>query len=230
MRVGVRPLVDTDVTPDQITTIRLVTGVTAAGMFAVGDGPWHYVGAAVFIVSTFLDRADGELARMTGKCSTWGHTYDIVADTLCNVLLFLGIGIGLRYSALGHWSIFMGVAAGIAVAITLYIVMRVESLEGSRAAELGGFAGFDADDAILLVPLAMVTGLEIPTLVAAAVVAPIFAVGFAWKFRHGLQDMTLPSFARPGSSSSPPGAAATVSPVSIGSRWQPPPPPPERKA
>ena len=186
VRVAVRPLAKTSVTPNQITTVRLVTGMAAAGIFAIGGSPWQNFAAILFVFSTLLDRADGELARMTGQRSPRGHTYDIVSDATANALLFIGIGIGLRDSMLGYWSIAMGIVAGIAVATTLLIVMRVENLEGSRAAELSGFAGFDPDDAILLGPLAMLVGLEVPMLIAATLIAPIFAACFTWNLRWRL--------------------------------------------
>ena len=37
VRVGVRPLVATPVTPNQLTTLRLASGLAATAAFAVGD-------------------------------------------------------------------------------------------------------------------------------------------------------------------------------------------------
>ena len=213
VKVAVRPLAKTSVTPNQVTTVRLVTGLAGAGIFAIGGSPWHYFAVILFVFSTLLDRADGELARMTGQSSPRGHIYDIVSDATANALLFIGIGIGLRDSMLGYWSIAMGIVAGIAVATTLLIVMRVENLEGSRAAELSGFAGFDPDDAILLVPLAMLVGLQVPILIAATLIAPIFAACFTWNLRWGLNgNGGAPSqIATAASSSNLPAANATAS-------------------
>ena len=49
-----RPLVDTPVTPNQITTLRLAVGLGAAGAFAVGEPSWTYGGAAAFLASMLL--------------------------------------------------------------------------------------------------------------------------------------------------------------------------------
>lgn len=185
VRVGVRPLVDTRVTPNQVTTVRLITGLAAAVAFAAGPA-WLYLAAGLFVLSTLLDRADGVLARMSGKTSAWGHTYDIIADALSNIFLFIGVGFALRESMLGHWATLMGAVAGIAVAVVLLFVMRIEAVHGPRAAELGSAAGFDPDDALLLLPLAMLFGWGVQILIASAVIAPLFGVFFLWHFRDRL--------------------------------------------
>jgi phosphatidylserine synthase len=176
--MAVRPLVGTRVTPNHLTTLRLATGLAAAGALAVGASPWQHVGAALFVVSLVLDRADGELARLAGKTTPWGHAYDLIADATADALVFVGLGVGLRESALGVWAIPMGVAAGAAVAAVFWLIMRIEAVEGQRAAELPSVAGFDVDDSILIVPVAVWLGGSVPLLVAATIGAPAFAVFF----------------------------------------------------
>jgi phosphatidylglycerophosphate synthase len=182
VRLGVRPLVNTPVTPNQITTLRLVTGVCTAGLFALGP-QWHIYAALLFLLSMLLDRADGELARISGKTSPWGHSYDLISDGLCNILAFVGLGIGMRDSVLGWWSIPMGTIAGASVATIFWLVLKVESLEGQRAAELGNVAGFDVDDAIVAVPLMVILGWTKALLIAASIGAPLFALFMAWRLR-----------------------------------------------
>lgn len=181
----VRPLVPTAITPDHLTLLRLATGVAAGALFAVGTDAWRDAGAVVFIVSFVLDRADGELARLSGKFSKRGHRLDLMADSLSNVLAFVGLGIGLRGGPAGAWSIAMGVLAGGAVALILWLVMRAEAVAGQRAAELPSFAGFDADDAMLLVPLAVLLGASWSLLLAATIGAPVFCLLFFVLLRLG---------------------------------------------
>ncbi len=179
-------MVNTSVTPNHLTTLRLVSGIVAAGAFGVGESPWQFFGGGLFIFSMFLDRADGLLARLSGKASRFGHTYDLIADGAANALVFVGIAIGLRESALGLWAVPMGAVAGAAVAAILWLMMRIEKLEGPRAAEFGGAAGFDPDDAMLIVPIAMMLGGAIHLIVVAAIGAPVFAAFFFWRFRRHL--------------------------------------------
>lgn len=174
-------------TPNQVTTVRIVAGVGAAMALAHGSVEWANYGAVLFILSMLLDRADGDLARMTGRTSPGGHTYDLFADALCNALIFVGLGIGLRASEFGLWSIPMGILAGAAVATILMLVIRIEGLQGARAAEIGGIFGFDPDDAMLAIPIAVLLGWSEGLLVAATIGAPAFALFFLFLFRKLLR-------------------------------------------
>lgn len=182
----VKPLANTPVTPNQLTTVRLLTGIAAAVIMAAGPG-WGDIAAAVFVVSVVLDRADGELARLTGQTSPGGHRYDMIADATCNALILIGLGIGLRDGGYGPWAVPMGVLAGLSVAAILWMVMRMEDAKGARAAELPSFGGFDADDAVLLIPAFVWLGMAEGLLLAAAVIAPLIALLFFGMFRRRLR-------------------------------------------
>ena len=196
-RVAVtKPLMGTRVTPSQITVVRLATGLAAAGAFAVGDAavlnlPWWGLtawdwGAILFILSMVLDRGDGDYARQSGQTSPAGHKFDLIADGVCNAVIFVGLGVGLMHGDWGSYAIPMGVVAGASVAFILWLVMRMESLAGARSAELGSFMGFDPDDAILAVPICVLFGFQEQLLLAAVIGAPGFALLFAvqWAFKY----------------------------------------------
>ena len=95
VRVAVRPLVATPITPNQLTTLRLLVGIAAAFAFAQPSQLWLDLGALIFLISFFLDRADGELARLSGRTSPGGHAYDLISDAFCNAVAFAALGIGL---------------------------------------------------------------------------------------------------------------------------------------
>jgi len=188
-----KPLAATRVTPNQVTTARLTLGLTAAGFLALGDDTWRSIGAGIFVVAMILDRADGDLARLTGRTSPDGHVFDLVSDSICNAIIFVGLGIGLRDGEYGLLSIPMGLLAGAAVATILWLVIRIEELDGARAAELGSFAGFDPDDAIIAVPILIWLGTADGLLLAASIGAPLFAAFFFWFFRHKMRKQTTTS-------------------------------------
>lgn len=185
-RTAIKPLVDSPVTPNHLTTLRLVAGLGAAGTLAVGHPPWPAIGAGLFVFSMLLDRADGELARLSVKSSPWGHKYDLIADSICNAIIFVGLGISLRGSEFGLWAIPMGVVAGLAVTAVLIMVMKLESTQGQGAGELQGFARVDPDDAMLAIPVAIWLGWSVPLLLAAAIGASCFALIFFFVFRRRL--------------------------------------------
>jgi archaetidylinositol phosphate synthase len=186
-RLAVRPLVDTPITPNQITTVRLAAAMAAAAAMAIGEPSWTYAGAGIFLFSMFLDRADGELARLSGKSSAFGHKLDLISDSASNAMAFVGIGIGLRASELGMWAPVMGLIAGAAVASVLWFVMRLEDTGGERAGEISGFAGADPDDAIIIVPIVLFMDGAQPLLIAAVIGAPAFALFFYFLFRRALK-------------------------------------------
>ena len=56
----VRPLVGTRVTPNHLTTLRLLTGLGACAALAVGDRGLEIWGGWLWLASALRDRADGE--------------------------------------------------------------------------------------------------------------------------------------------------------------------------
>ncbi|MEH2067757.1 MAG: CDP-alcohol phosphatidyltransferase family protein [Nostoc sp.] len=178
----VQPLKDSWVNPNHLTTVRLVTGLAAAVALAVGDDIWANIGAVLFVLSNFLDHTDGELARLSGKSSKWGHQYDLFSDAVIHILLFIGIGYGLRGGELGSWALVMGIVSGVSVACIFHLRNEMEQRLGKEAIRQPNFAGFDIEDVLYLFPIiSLLDGLE-PLLIAATIGAPIFAVWVIWQF------------------------------------------------
>ena len=176
-RVCILPLVNTPVTPNHLTVLRLITGLAACGLLAIGSSDGNLWGGVLWLISAFLDRADGELARVSGKTSEWGHKFDYFCDVMVTALFFLGIGIGLRESSLGLWSIVMGISASagvVAAEILAEIIDQAQKDTGEKA--YSGFAGFDFDDVLYLFAPVVWLNLHLPFLVGASVGAPIFAL------------------------------------------------------
>lgn len=175
-----RPLVATKIGPNHLTTLRLLTGFAAAAAFAVGTRRWDIVAGIVFVLSAFLDRADGELARMSGRTSNGGHIYDLASDVASNVTAFAGIGIGLSHGPLGAAALAMGFIAAAAVGAIFWIVT---AMDGGSGEAFPGAGGFDPDDALFIVgPMAWLDLLE-PLLYAAVIGAPVFLVFAFWRYR-----------------------------------------------
>lgn len=172
-RPVIRPLIGTRVRPNHLTSLRLLTGVGACISLGLGTQAGMWWGGWLWLLSAFLDRADGELARLGNMMSAAGHRFDYLADIWVNACFFVGIGFGLRHSWLGEWSILLGLLSG---ASMLGISLCSEWLEADGGAPvLGGAWGFDPDDAFyLLAPLAWLGWLT-PVLLIAGAVTPIVA-------------------------------------------------------
>jgi phosphatidylglycerophosphate synthase len=179
----VRPLKDTWVNPNHLTTVRLVTGLLAAVAIAVGNANWANIGALLFALSNFLDHTDGELARLSGKISLGGHQYDLVSDAIIHILLFVGIGYGLMDSELSYWALVMGIVSGVSVACIFHLRNEMEQQLGKDATQQPNFAGFDIEDVLYLFPVVTLLGGLKLLLIAACIGAPTFAVWVIWQFR-----------------------------------------------
>jgi phosphatidylglycerophosphate synthase len=176
------PLVNTPVTPNHLTTLRLLTGIAAAVAFAMGDYFWTVWGGVLFAFSALLDRADGELARLSGKISASGHWYDLYCDALVNVVLFIGIGFGLTESVLSHWAWKMGLLSGLSIAVTFWIMFRLYE-SGDHPSEVFNYPdGFDLDDALFLVCIFAWFDGMLPLLIASSVCAPLFLIFALWQY------------------------------------------------
>jgi phosphatidylglycerophosphate synthase len=175
----VRPLVGTWVRPNHLTTLRLLSGAAACVLLAAGGKVGMAWGGAVWMVSAFLDRADGELARIGNMMSRGGHVYDYYADTTINAGFFVAIGVGLRQSSpahwsLGHWSLaHWSLGLGLLTALSMFLCsvfsewLEQRSPPGTRA--YSGKWGFDPDDALYLMGPAAWLGWLGPILIGASV-------------------------------------------------------------
>jgi len=176
-RVCIRPLVATPVTPNHLTWLRLLSGIAACACFAVGERSWDIWGGWIWLFSAFLDRADGELARLSGRTSAWGHKLDYVSDVAVTALFFVGAGIGLREGWLGDWAIPCGLAAAAGVVAAEILAEKIDRMKADTGEKAyPGFAGFDFDDVLYLFGPVVWLGWHMPLVAGASIGAPAFAL------------------------------------------------------
>jgi phosphatidylglycerophosphate synthase len=186
----VRPFRDTRVHPNHVTTAALVTGITAAGLYAMATPRAADFGAGCWLLASILDHADGELARLTGKVTAFGHRYDRAADLIVKLALFAGMGASLRHGPLQHWGLPLGVLGGaslLAIFLTRGAMARRRGPGAFRQPELGGF---EIEDILYVITPLTWLGWLAPFLVAVAIGTPLFAVWCAWKFARLRFDST----------------------------------------
>ena len=171
----VRPLVGTGVTPNHLTTLRLLTGVAACIAIALGTRPGMIWGGVFWVLSAFLDRADGELARVGDMMSAAGHEYDYQVDLWVNSAFFLAAGVGLRHGWLGRLGPPLGLEAAVAMVACLWLSEVYEKLSGPGVRTWNGAFGFHPDDALYLMGPVVWLGWLSPILVAAAVCSTLMA-------------------------------------------------------
>lgn len=117
----------------------------------------------------------------SGKTSVRGHKFDYFCDISVTALFFVGIGIGLRETSPGYWSIAMGISASagvVAAEILAEIIDQSQKNPGGKA-----YAGFDFDDVLYLFASVVWPGWHYPFLIG----APAFALLTWYKLRKSKQ-------------------------------------------
>jgi phosphatidylglycerophosphate synthase len=195
----VAPLKDSWVTPNHLTTVRLIVGIAAAAAFLPGTYGWSNVAALLLIVSNFLDHTDGELARMSGRTSRVGHIYDLASDAAVTILLFIAMGVGVDARpglALEAPPALLGAIAGGSIALIFFLRMRIEDMAGKAASQQASLGAFETEDVLYLLPLVTLCNGLVPFLIAASIGAPLFATWVVIDYRRVLRRLE-PMASRP---------------------------------
>jgi phosphatidylglycerophosphate synthase len=134
-------------------------------------------------LSNFIDHMDGELARMGGKITRFGHLFDLVSDGIVTILLFVSIGYGLSTPAQMS-NLLGGILAGFSVALIFHLRYLIEDKIGKVGTQQPGFGGFEAEDILYLLPIVTICeGLQL-FLHAAIIGAPIGALIVYKQYRN----------------------------------------------
>lgn len=103
----VKLIYNTNITPNQISTIALIFGVLAGVFYAFGTKIFFILAAVSFFICNVLDCADGQLARLKKNGTRIGRVVDGLIDYITAISTFVGIAIGysLSESPVFAWSI-----------------------------------------------------------------------------------------------------------------------------
>lgn len=184
----ITPLLNTPVTPNHITTLRLLSGLLAAYWFSIGEYFWTCLGGLMFVISTLLDRADGELARLGKLSSKGGHWYDLICDMVVNVVIFVGIGFGVAASSgLGSWAWIMGIISGLSVGAIFLVVFQLHTSGSHPGIAFKYPDGFDLDDSLFVIAIFAWFNALLPLLIMAVLAAPAFLIFALWRSRQVIQ-------------------------------------------
>jgi putative membrane protein len=171
-RACVRPFAHSGLTPNHITALRIATGAAACAVLALPVANGTFIAAGLWFLSTLLDRCDGEFARLTQRCSTWGHSFDYWGDNILNALIFLAIGIHLSAGA-GTTPVALGLIAATGVFAASILAEQLE-LQIAQKTVPSQF-GLDFDDIVFAVAALIAVGFLEPLLIGAAIGGPLAA-------------------------------------------------------
>jgi putative membrane protein len=178
VRALLKPFAATALTPNVLTWLRIVTGLAACVACATATPQWQPSAAMLWLISTLLDRGDGEFARLTGRCTEWGRRLDYWGDVAINALIFFAVGINLRNGAWGDWTILIGATAAVTIAGAAILAEALELRIGQKT--VPSRHGFDSDD-ILFVLVPILWFGQLAPLLAGAFFGGIVAVLYLWR-------------------------------------------------
>ena len=102
-------------TPDGLTLIGF--GITVIGALLVAQQLWLAGGLVIFIGGVF-DMFDGTLARATGRASSLGAFMDSVFDRAGEVIVYIGLVVGLQELGILNGTVLASAAMGSAVLVS----------------------------------------------------------------------------------------------------------------
>lgn len=87
-------MLETPMTPNQMTLLNTVVGVAGGALCAVGDPVHLAAGGALMQVTAILDCCDGEMARAKVMQSDWGAWIDTMGDNVIYIAYMVGLMVG----------------------------------------------------------------------------------------------------------------------------------------
>lgn len=117
-----RLLVQTPLTPNQVSIGILAIGLCGAYLASRGDFTSMALGAFLFQMQSVLDGCDGEMSRITHRGSLTGEWLDTVGDDLTNYSFYFGAAWGLFQTT--GWAPYL--AAGLVVVTCGFIASGLE--------------------------------------------------------------------------------------------------------
>lgn len=122
--------------PNAITAIATMIGLSAAAGFAWGAYQAGIIAALLFQLAAVIDCCDGEVARLTFTESSFGAWLDIAADNLVHIAIFGGIALGAYARSAGidgAWiPLSLGTVAVVGNGLGFWLVNKAQQIRAAR--------------------------------------------------------------------------------------------------
>ncbi len=124
-----RRLLQTRITPNQISIASIMVGVLSSLLFLGDSRILHILGGSLLLLSSIVDGCDGEIARLRFQESKLGSWLDFLGDNVVHLSVFLCLGFGLTLRGEGNVYALLGCLAavgnlGAASAVFLRVFLR----------------------------------------------------------------------------------------------------------
>jgi CDP-L-myo-inositol myo-inositolphosphotransferase len=140
-----------------------------------------YLGGILAQLSSIVDGADGDLARLKGMTSAFGGFFDAVLDRYADAAILMGLTYWAADGAsVGAWSVGFAALAG-TFAVT-YTRARIETVPGNPF-DKGLASTASRDVRLMVVMIGSIVGLGFATLMAIAVLTNGVVALRIWRAR-----------------------------------------------
>ncbi|MBL7142453.1 MAG: CDP-alcohol phosphatidyltransferase family protein [Candidatus Pacebacteria bacterium] len=167
-------LVKTGLTPNKISILNLMIGISSAFLFAKGSFPWIFIGGVLAQLTSITDGCDGEIARLKFLSSKFGAWLDDSFDRYIDMLIVIGMAYG--YWAISQNSLVWPIAAFAVMGLALlnYLPAKHRDITDRKLVWYG--PKFKRPGRLLLIMFAGITGLIFPALILIALISNLISV------------------------------------------------------
>ena len=124
-RLLTRMFLNTPISPNQITLISFFFGLMSAFLFFQGNYESSLIASGLLVLSTWIDGADGEIARLKFMESDIGKKLDIYCDNIIHFLVFTAIGCGAYFKSGEALFLYLGGLAGLGGLLSFLLLSPV---------------------------------------------------------------------------------------------------------
>ncbi len=100
----------TSITPNQVSLMTTIVGITSAYFFSRGDVVSFVIAGSLYFLAMVLDCVDGMVARLKNNGSAVGRIIDGFSDYIVGITIYIGMGIGfgkglidIKYLPFSYW-------------------------------------------------------------------------------------------------------------------------------
>ena len=104
-------LLNTSLTPNQVTSLSMLMGLLGAACFVFGNVIMGIIGALLLTASYAFDNCDGEIARIKKMSSEFGAKLDDMSDWMVDASFFAALGYGTSQASGQFFWQWLGYAA-----------------------------------------------------------------------------------------------------------------------
>ncbi|MBC8284999.1 MAG: CDP-alcohol phosphatidyltransferase family protein [Nitrospinae bacterium] len=120
-----RIFLNTPITPNQITLFSFFVGLMSAFLFFKGGYELCVIASILLVFSTWIDGADGEIARLKFMETDIGKKLDIYCDNIIHFLVFTAIGCGIYFKTGEVIFLYLGGLAGLGGLLSFFLLSPI---------------------------------------------------------------------------------------------------------